>query len=212
MDLLFAFILGLGAAAGAVLLPGMLNMSVVKTCMRCSRREAIIFAAGIVTIFAVQAGIAIIGTEFLRSNLTVLQWLKYAAVPIFAGLSASFFYKGYRKHHADEYEDEEEPTTNPRGHYFGGLSLAVLNTLAIPYFFVLTGYLLNQGWLANTVPTRIIFLLSAALGAFGIFSGYAMLAPWIKRNVGMLARYLNFFVGGLLGTLALVQTFRLLTT
>ena len=208
MSLLTALLLGFLAAAGAVLLPGMLNLSVVKRSLHCGKRPACLFAFGIVSIFIVQAAIAIIGTEFLRTNPSVIHWLKRLAIPVLFGLAANFLYQGYRKHYTDDDEDDESNAQQGQNHYTRGLSLAILNTLAIPYFFVLGGYFLNEGYLQDSLSARVVFILGAATGAYTIFFGYASMARWIHQRVAVLARYMNFFVGGILGLLAIVQTAR----
>ena len=209
MDLLLVILAGLGAALGAVLGPGMLNMNVIKTRLSYGKRAALIFAAGIMTVFAAQASVGVIGGQYLGINQAFIEDVKVYAIPVFFALALFFFYRGYRKTQEDDDEEDEDDAEENPNHYLRGLSLAVMNLLAIPYFYGLTVWLFQGGTLTNTLITRIVFVATAAVGAYGVFTAYALAAPWVKRNARPITRNISFLIGGLLFLGASVQSYRM---
>lgn len=201
MNLLFSFLAGLGVTLGAVLLPGMLNMSVLRTCVRCGRRAALVYAAGICSIIAVQATIGVIGARYLSISQNLIESLEVYAIPVFISLAAFFFYRGYRKHFAETEEEEaEEETDSVREdrQFIDGLTISGMNVLAIPYYYALSGWLFGGGYLEPSLMARSLFVVGVTLGCFACFSVYAYGANWIRANVRTVTANINFIMGGII--------------
>ncbi len=209
MELLLVALAGLAAAAGAVMFPGMLNMTIISVSLQRGRNAAYLFALGVVTMFLLQASIGAIGARFLTMNPEIIATVKVWAIPIFLGLSTFFFYRGYRRHkrRTAKKPHKRDPATM-KSLYLGGLSLGLMNVLAIPYFYALSIWLFGQQIIISTLPAKILFVICAAVGAYGFFSTYATLAPWFKKNARPLTRNINYVVGSLLMMVAIVQAFR----
>ena len=205
MESLSAAFLGLAAAAGATLFPGMLNMTSVNVSLRAGRRAGYAFALGMALTLTLQAGLAVFFARYLAEQTGILQSLRTWAVPTFVGLAGFFFIKAYRAQSADVPTFDRPYRGSP---LLRGAMLAVMNLLTIPYFFAISGWFLAGGYLSSGEVARVVFMLSAGLGALLIFMAYARLADWMYRNAGFFTRHINYFLGGLLLTLALVQGIR----
>ena len=200
MEFLLAFLAGLAACCGAVLLPGMLNMSVIKTSLRCGPRDAVVFIAGLVTVITIQAAIGVVGANYLGLGEETIDKIKIWAIPVFVGLAAFFFYRGYQSHFGDApAEDEEDVADVADGSlYVQGLSLAFMNLLGIPYYYALTVWLFGGGTLDPSMTAKILFVVGVTAGCFGILTAYAYGAKWIKTNARPLTANLNFILAGLI--------------
>ena len=205
MESLSAVFLGLAAAAGATLFPGMLNMTSVNVSLRAGRRAGYAFALGMAVTLTVQAGLAVFFARYLTENTDILMSLRTWAVPMFVGLAGFFLIKGYRAQSADVPAFDRPYRGIP---FLRGAILAVMNLLTVPYFFAISGWFLADGYLSTGAPARLAFTLSAGLGALLNFMAYARLADWMHRNAQFFTRHINYFLGGLLLLLAMVQGIR----
>ncbi|PPK88320.1 threonine/homoserine/homoserine lactone efflux protein [Neolewinella xylanilytica] len=199
-------LLGLAAAAGATLLPGMLNMTSVNVSLRAGRRTAYIFALGMATTVLLQAGIAVFFAGFLNDHALVVDALRQCAILVFLFLSAFFLFKGIRARVAEASQPDRPYRGSP---FLRGTLLAVMNLLTVPYFFATSGWFLANGSLHDTALARIVFAGSAGVGALVIFMGYARAAHWMHRNARFVTRNINYLLSGLLLVLAVAQGLRL---
>ncbi|WP_116109112.1 LysE family transporter [Lewinella sp. IMCC34191] len=205
MEPLTAVFLGLAAAAGATLFPGMLNMSSVNVSLRAGRRAGYTFALGMAMTLGLQAAIAVFFARYLTANTLVLESMRHYAIVVFLGLSLFFLVKGYRAQTAESAHFERPYRGSP---FLRGAILAVMNLLTIPYFFAIGGWFLAQGYIDSSSPSRVLFAVSAGLGALLIFMAYVRLADWMYRNAKFFTRHINYFLSGLLLVLAVAQGIR----
>ncbi|WP_116127145.1 LysE family transporter [Lewinella sp. IMCC34183] len=210
MPLLTAFFLGLLSSFGAVLPPGMLNLSVATCSLEAGRNKAIRYAAGISVVYFVQTAVAIVGANYLRQNPDILDLLSWWAIPVLAFLAAYFFFKWWREQHADvsvEEQRERDDVVNP---FLEGISRSLLNFLAIPYNFALGSWLMSDGILDVSVAAKSLFVAGGAAGAMGLLTAYAFGARWIDNHAHVLTRHVHLIVGSLFVLLAGIQTYRML--
>ena len=207
MDYLIALLLGVAAAGGAVLPPGMLNMSVATTSLQAGERAGYWYTGGIVTIFLVQASLAIIGVNYLRANQDIVELLSWWAIPVLAFLAVFFLIKWYR-HEQREEEGEAEQREDVRHPYLQGISVSLMNFLAIPYFFAVGTWLMSEGVLDYSVVAKSLFVGGAAAGAGCILAGYARGAEWIDAHAHYITRHVHLIVGVIFGLLAGLQGYR----
>ena len=214
MGTLFSFFAGVLAAGGAVLLPGMLNMSVLDTRLKCGVHQALVFAAGIVLVIAVQASLGVIGAKYLGIDAAMIDKIKVWAIPVFVGLAIFFFYRGYQKHYGDSEEEEaedEESSVSDGNQLVRGVSLAVMNLLAVPYYYALSTWLFGGEHLPTGLTAKILFVVGVCCGCFGLLTGYAFGAKWIKANARPLTANLNFILSGIIATGVAVHAYRVFT-
>ena len=206
VEILTGLLLGLAAAAGATLFPGLQNMAGVSVSLRAGRRAGYAFSLGMALAFTGQAALAVFFAGYFTSHPAILTSMKWWAAPVFFFLAGVFIVKGYRVR-VDSVAPEDRP-------YHGsplarGILLALMNLLVVPYFFALGGWLLSDGHLDAAVSSRLAFILGAGAGAMIIYGTYARLANWMNRRVTFLTRNINFLLGGILLVIALVQSVRL---
>ncbi|MGB3801721.1 MAG: LysE family transporter [Lewinella sp.] len=205
MESLTALLLGLAAAAGATLFPGMLNMTSVNVSLRAGRRAGYTFALGMAVTLAAQAAVAVFFARYLTANAMVLETMRHYAILVFLCLSAFFLLKGYRAQISEVSHFDRPYRGSP---FLRGSILAVMNLLTIPYFFAISGWFLAQGVLDDAPLARIFFAGSAGVGALLIFVAYVRMADWMYRNAKFFTRHINYFLSGLLLVLALAQSYR----
>ena len=182
----------------------MLNMQVVSTSLRVGRRKAYLFNLGLVTVIVAQTILAVLFADYLlRSNIvpTIKQW----AIPILIGFALGFLAKGVLARKARHEHRVQEYRGGP---FWRGLIISAMNVLNIPFIFALASFQVAHDILPITYLAKCFFVPGVALGAYGVFFGYARSAGWISRHAEYFTRNIYFFVGGLLAFLAVVQGIR----
>ncbi|CAH1000676.1 hypothetical protein LEM8419_01810 [Neolewinella maritima] len=208
MDLLIALLLGVAAAAGAVLPPGMLNLSVTATSLRAGPRAGYWYVGGVVTVFLVQASVAIVGVNYLRSKPDIVELLSWWAVPVLIFLAVFFLIKYLRKRSEGQLDETAPGEEDIRHPYVQGLSVSLVNFLAIPYFFAIGSWLMIQGILSPAVVAKISFVAGAVAGAALILGAYARSAEWVDAHAHIITRHIHLVVAVVFGVLAGVQGWR----
>lgn len=206
VELLTAFLVGVGTGVFITWFPGMLNMQAVATSVRVGKRRSYLFSAGLATTIGGQTTLAVLFAEVLTGNPRVIPAIKEWAIPLFLILAVVFFWKGYRAREARKAEVERPYKGGP---FWRGVMMSMMNVLNIPLIFALAGFLMSEGLLSRGFIPRLIYVPGTALGAYLVFLLYARLAGWISRNMALFTRNINFFIGGLFVLLAVVQAVRL---
>ena len=209
MDYLVALLLGLVSPVGAVLMPGMLNMSVANTSLDAGKPAGLRYAAGITTIFFVQAAIAIVGANYLRNNPDIIDLLSWWAIPVLAFLAAYFLFKWFRERNSEKTIAEQRAENDVPHPYSAGVSLALMNFLAIPYYFAIGSWLMSDDVLSTAVVSKGLFVVGAAAGCMGILTGFVFGAKWIDAHAHYVTTHFHLLIGGLFVLLAGIQSFRM---
>ncbi len=209
LDYLTALLIGMLSSTGAVLPPGMLNMSVVTTSLESGRTKGYWYAAGVVAVFFVQAATAIIGVNYLRVNPDLVELLGWWAIPVLACLAVYFLFKWYRQRTSPQSVEEQRENEGNHHPFRQGISVSLVNFLAIPYFFAVGSWLMNDGVLSSAAMAKACYVLGAAAGAMLILAGYARSARWIDSHAHSISRHIHLLVGGLFVVLAGVQSYRM---
>ena len=190
-------------------MPGMLSMSVTNCSLEAGKWKAVRYAAGIVTVFFVQTAIAIIGANYLRQNPDIVNLLSWWAVPVLGFLAAFFIFKWYREWKSEKSMEDQRDEHDVQNPYSSGVSIALMNFLAIPYYFAIGSWLMSDGILATAVVAKCLFVVGSTVGAFAILTGYAFAAKWIDAHAHRVTEHFHLIVGGLFIVLTGIQAYRM---
>lgn len=199
MSLSIHFILGFITSFLGTLTPSMLNMTTAKISLDKSKNEAVKFATGVSIVVLAQVYIAILFTEFLRSNPAFMQSLQEIAIVIFAVLSF-YFYRQSKKANVPTSSVKEKKGNS----FVVGLLLSSLNMFSIPFYCGVTTALDVAGWLRFTQQNILGFVVGSALGTFSLLYMYAHYAKLIQLKSKGLAKNLNLTLSILTGVLAFI--------
>jgi len=201
MNYLLPFIVGFLAAFIGLLAPSMLNMTAARTSIENDRKAGILFAAGAASVVFIQAFLAVTFAKYLVANPEIITKLKTAAIFVLLALSIFFFMQTRKKFKAEG--------KNKKGNfYFVGFGMSSLNMLAIPFYLAMATLAESKGWMSITKPFTYIYVLGAVLGAFSLFSIYAIFAQIIAKKAQFIAKNINYILSVLFIVLALVTAYQ----
>lgn len=187
------FLITYFAALAGVIPPGLINMSVVKTCLERGKKRGILLALGASTIVLFQALIAILLAKYIFNNPFVRNMLLRTGAVIFLLMSIYFFIKAKRKN-----TDIKIRKNDGVRSFFKGMMISLLNVLPIPYFCALGAALNISGTVDYDLLSITFFILAAAAGTFTSLYIYALSFMQIKNKTEIITKYSNYFMAALM--------------
>ena len=198
------FLITYFAALLGVVPPGLVNMSVAKTCVQKGKSSGVYVAFGASFIVLFQALIAILLAKYIFDNPYVRNMLLRTGLVIFLIMGAYFIIMAQRKR-----KEVQVHVTNGARSFLKGMLISALNIFPIPFFCAL-GAGLNVGGSVNYHNLQILaFILAASLGTFTSLYFYAIFFAKIEEKATYFTKYSNYFMAGLMFVLVIITLFRI---
>lgn len=198
------FLITYFAALLGVVPPGLINMSVAKTCVQKGKTNGTYLAAGASFIVLFQALLAIMLAKYIFNNPYILNILLRTGLVIFLLLGGYFYIMARRKRKVVEVS-----STSGIRSLLKGMGISVLNIFPIPYF-ISVGTALNVAGNVDYHTTEIIsFILAASLGTFTTLYFYAIFFARIEEHGENFNKYSNYFMASLMFVLVIITFVRI---
>ncbi len=199
------FIITFFAAFVGVIPPGLVNMTVAKTCVERGKKSGILVAIGASVVVLIQALIAIQLARYIFDDRWMYNMLLRTGVVIFLLLGIYFFVKGRKR--------ASKKTVRLSKHgvlrsFLKGIMISSFNILPIPYFCMVGAALNLKGTVDYDLVTIWSFIIAAATGTFLTLYIYAISFLKIDIKEERFAKRSNYFMAMLMGILMVVTLFR----
>lgn len=198
------FLITYFAALLGVVPPGLVNMTVAKTCVQKGKKNGIYVAAGASFVVLIQATIAVLLTRYIFDNPFVRNVLLRAGLVIFLILMVYFLIMAKYKRK----KVEVSPTSGVKS-ILKGFMIGALNIFPIPYFVALSAALNVNGKVEYHMLNNTVFVLAASLGTFTTLYLYALFFAKIEAEETFFAKYSNYFMAGLMLILVIITFIRI---
>lgn len=205
MEVVVAFVLGIGVALLGVMPPGLVNMNAAKISITESRKKAIVFALGASLVIVFQITIAVVFARYLAKHPEVLELLKRVALGVFIVMTFYFFAKGKKE---GKQKDKTIPET--KHHFLQGVIISVLNVFPIPFYAYMGLTLRGFGWLEFTRANSIAYVGGVTFGSLIVFYVYVFFFKLIKSEKVKSKKNMNYIIGTLTGIVALITIINIL--
>lgn len=193
------------AAFLGVIPPGLVNMSVAKTCVDVGKKAGIIKATGAASIVFFQALVAIIIAKQIIKNPNYKENLLLVGTFVLSVMLIYFIYSALN----NKSNSIKSATYKGASQFFKGVVISALNVFPIPYFVVISTFFSPENEIDFSWTIKIIFSLSAALGSFSTFLLYVYFFDKIIKENKTFKLYSNYFMAALMLFLLLVTLYRL---
>lgn len=198
------FLITYFAALLGVVPPGLVNMTVAKTCVDKGKKHGLYVALGASIVVLMQALIAVLLARYIFDNAYMKNILLRSGLVIFILLTIYFFVKAQRDPHL---------ATNSRisgnKSIFKGMVIAMLNVFPIP-FFVAIGAAINVGGdLSYYWLNILVFIVAASGGTFTTLYMYVLFFDRIELKTETFSEYSNYFMAGLMLLLVIITLIRI---
>lgn len=207
MEITKFFLITFTASLLGVLPPGLVNMTVAKTCVERGKNNGLLVAIGATLVVLIQACIAILLAKYIFFNPFVRNILLRTGAVIFLLLSVYFLVKARQKN--------IKIRTYKHAHtqsFLKGVMVALLNVLPIPYFCAIAAAMSVSSKLEYDAFYIAIFSIAAALGTFASLYLYVFSFLKIEKKTETITKYSNYFMAFLMFMLVVITVIRILTS
>lgn len=192
------------AALVGVVPPGLVNMTVAKTCVESGKKNGMYVAIGASGVVMLQALIAVLLAKYIFNHPFIQNILLRAGLVIFILLGVYFLIMakkgGNIKHHSKRSNSNS---------LFKGMLVAVLNLFPLPYFVAIAGAM-NVGVGVEYDWSKVIsFAVAASLGTFTTLYFYVLSFLKIEQKTETFSKYSNYFMALLMLVLIIITLIRM---
>jgi threonine/homoserine/homoserine lactone efflux protein len=192
------------AALLGVVPPGLVNMSVAKTCVNLGKKAGIVKAMGAATVVFFQALLAIFIAKEIIKNPNYKHNLLLVGIFVLSAMMLYFFIAALTKNT----NTMSSPQYKSSSQFLKGVLISAINIFPIPYFVVISTLFTPQNHIDFSIGTKLIFSLSAALGSMITFLLYVYFFDKIIKKNELFKQYSNFFMAALMLCLLLITIYR----
>lgn len=201
------FLITYFAAFIGVVPPGLVNMTVAKTCVEKGKKSGFYVAIGAGIVILIQAFIAVLLAKYIFDHPYVRRMILRAGLVVFCILAIYFFIQAQNKRGIKQ--RSQKATVHS---LFKGMLIAALNVFPIPYFVAIAGAMDLSGGMEYDWSLIISFALAASVGSFTSLYLYVVLFDKIERKAEAFAKFSNYFMAGLMLVLIVVALVRIFNT
>lgn len=198
------FLITYFAAFLGVIPPGLVNMTVAKTCVESGKKNGMFVAIGAAIVVLIQAFIAVLLAKYIFDHPIVRRMLLRAGLVIFSILFIYFLLKARSKKHLRHSSKKANANS-----ILKGMLVAVLNLFPIPYFVAIAGAMGVSNTVTYNWPVILSFAVAACLGSFTTLYIYVLSFARIEEKVDSFAKYSNYFMASLMMVLILITLIRM---
>ncbi|HET8885353.1 MAG TPA: LysE family transporter [Salinimicrobium sp.] len=200
------FLITYFAALVGVIPPGLVNMTVAKTCIQRGKRSGMYVAVGATVVVFIQALIAILLAKYIFNNPYIHNILLRTGLVILVLMLIYFLIMAKRKAKQVEYSSDGFTKS-----FFKGTMISALNIFPIPFFCAVGTALNINGEVSYHIFHIATFVLAAGLGTFTSLYFYVISFLKIESKADYFARYSNYFMAALMLILIVFTLLRIYT-
>ena len=206
MQLIYNFFLGLIVSLLGQLPLGTIGMTATQIAVQENFRNAWKFSVGIALIEMLYLRVVLSFMQWIISHQLVFMVFNWITIALFAALGIISLMAARKQ----EKEKKALLLNYPLNRFLLGLSMSALNPAQIPFWFIWTGYFINQGLLKSGVAEFNLFTLGSGIGTLGGLIIYMYGGNWLVKKMNTSNRTLNKLMGIIFIIAAVAQLYRVL--
>ncbi|WP_108804910.1 LysE family transporter [Aquimarina sp. Aq107] len=201
------FLVTFFASLVGVIPPGLINMTVAKTCLERGKKNGVLVAIGASAVVFIQALLAILLAKYIFFNPYVKNMLLRTGAVIFFLMAVYFFVKAkQRRTKIKVYKHAGSRSL------FKGMMMSLVNVLPIPYFCTIAAAMSVSGKIQYDALRIVAFGIAAGTGTFVTLYFYVLSFLKIEKKTASITKYSNYFMGILMLVLVMLTLARIIYT
>ncbi len=190
---------------GQIVLSNM-NMTATQLSVQEGYKKAWYFGIGVAIVEIIYLRFALTGMDWVAQHKIIFKTLGWLTVIIFFVLGIMAFVTARKQ----TIEKKGVLLNNKLHRFFLGASISALNPLQIPFWFLWSTQLIQNGVLKTTSTHFNIFCLGAGLGTLAGIGVYIHGGNWAITKMKTSNKTLNLIMGCVFFITALIQLYRML--
>jgi threonine/homoserine/homoserine lactone efflux protein len=183
---------------------GTMSLTATQIAVQENFRNAWKYSVGVAVIEIIYLRLVLSGMQWIFSHRLVFVVFNWATVLFFAVLGVMSFITAQKQ----EKGEKALLLNNRLDRFLLGMSMSALNPAQIPFWFIWTGYFINQGWLKPGFREFNFFTLGSGIGTVGGLIVYMYGGNWLVTKMKTSNRALNKIMGIVFIFAAIVQFYR----
>ena len=204
MLVIFTILLGLIVSLLGQLPLGTISMTATQIAVQENFRDAWKFSVGIALIEMLYLRVVLSFMQWIISHQLVFMVFNWITIVLFAALGIISLMAARKQ----EKEKKALLLNYPLNRFLLGLSMSALNPAQIPFWFIWTGYFINQGLLKSGFAEFNLFTLGSGIGTLGGLIIYIYGGNWLVKKMNTSNRTLNKLMGIIFIVAAVAQLHR----
>ena len=205
MIYLFAFFLGLFLSFLGQLPLGAISVTATQIAIQENFRNAWKYAVGVALVEMVYLRIVLSGMAWVINHHNLFSVFNWISVLFFLVLGVLCFIMATRQNT----DKKAFLLNNKLDRFLLGVTISAFNPAQIPFWFIWSGYFLNQGWLSTGFGHFNFFTLGSGLGTLGGLAVYMYGGNWLITKMKTSNETLNKIMGIIFILAALFQVYHL---
>ncbi len=201
------FLVTFFASLVGVIPPGLVNMTVARTCLERGKKNGILVAVGASIVVLCQALVAILLAKYIFFNPFVKNILLRTGAVIFLLMAIYFFVKAKQRRTRIKVYRQADTRS-----FFKGVMMSAINVLPIPYFCAIAAAMSVSGKIEYDTLRIIVFIIAAGTGTFVTLYFYVFSFLKIEKKTTSITKYSNYFMGILMLILVIITLARIIYT
>lgn len=207
MEITRLFLVTFFASLVGVIPPGLVNMTVARTCLERGKNNGVLVAIGASVVVLLQALIAILLAKYIFFNPFVRNILLRTGAVIFFLMAIYFFAKAKQRSTKIRVYRKNEKRS-----FFKGVMMSAINVLPIPYFCAIAAGMSVSGKMEYDALRIIAFTVAAGTGTFVTLYFYVLSFLKIEKKTASITKYSNYFMAILMLILVIITLARIVYT
>ncbi len=205
MIYLFAFFLGLFLSFLGQLPLGTISVTATQIAIQENFRNGWKYSVGVALVEMVYLRIVLSGMAWVINHHNLFSVFNWITVLFFLVLGVLSFITA-----SGQSPDKKAFLLNNKlDRFLLGVTISAFNPAQIPFWFIWSGYFLNQGWLSTGFTHFNLFALGSALGTLGGLAVCMYGGNWLIAKMKTSNQTLNKIMGIIFILAALFQVYRL---
>lgn len=205
MVYLFAFFLGLLLSFLGQLPLGTISITATQIAVQENFRNAWKYSAGVALIEMIYLRLVLSGMAWIMNNHILFSIFNWITVLFFLILGVLSFINAQ----SQDPDKKALILNNQLDRFVLGVTISALNPAQIPFWFIWSGYFLNQGWLTAGFTHFNLFTLGSSLGTVGGLAVYMYGGKRLVKKMSTSNKTLNKIMGVIFMLAAIVQLYRI---
>ncbi|WP_103865087.1 MULTISPECIES: LysE family translocator [Aquimarina] len=205
MEVTKLFLITFFASLIGVIPPGLVNMTVARTCLEKGKKNGVLVAIGASIVVLFQALVAILLAKYIFFNPYIRNILLRTGAVIFFFMAIYFFAKAKQKNAKIKVHKH-----NSTRSFFKGVMVSVINVLPIPYFCAIAAGMSVSGKIEYDAIKIIVFIIAAGTGTFVTLYFYVFSFLKIEKKTASITKYSNYFMAILMLILVIITLIRII--
>ncbi len=164
------------------------------------------YAIGVAIVEIIYLRLTLSGVDWMMQHKLVFEILGWLTVVVFLILGSISFITAYKQ----QKEKKALLLNNKIDRFFLGLSMSALNPAQIPFWFIWSSYLIDNGVLHSNFTEFNFFTIGCGTGTISGLAFYMYGGNWLITKMKTSNKTLNIIMGVIFIIAALVQLYRMI--